>query len=284
MAQEKDNVDAEEKEAASENTETAESAPEKENFSADFTSDANDKQDDSVSDASTESNTDSTDTGSSEETSGSERTEPLKSNDEDATNDDGHTQKDNDRTVPVRDHVVASEQVAEEESKEKKSKKKTIIIILLSLFLVACIGTIGYLLYQSSQSNSPSNDNGATITSYENKSREEIQADLDRRVQESRMTISVNAQAQLKDGKVRVNVVNDEGNKFSQSFTLKQDDKTLYESGIIEPGKTVEYCDAPDAHAGTAVVTIQAHNKETGDASGNPQSVEINIVDSGSDN
>ena len=280
MVQEKDNVDVEEKETESESTETQESVPEQEKPSTAAADDASEKQDDSVGIANTESNIGNIETAITEETNKTEESEPLRNNDEDNTGDNEHVHDDNDSTTTVHDHAVASKPV--EEGKEKKSKKKTIIIILLSLFLVACIGTIGYLLYQSTQSNSPANDSGATITSYENKSREEIQADLDRRVQESRMTISVNAQAQLKNGKVRVNVINDEDNKFSQSFTLKQDDNTLYESGIIEPGKTVEYCDAPDAHAGAAIVTIQAHDKDTGDASGNPQSVEINIVDSDS--
>ena len=93
------------------------------------------------------------------------------------------------------------------------------------------------------------------------------------------MTISVNAQAQLKDGKVRVNVINDEDNRFYQSFKLEQDGKVLYKSKSIEQGKTVEWVDAPDAKPGEATITIQGHDPESGKSSGNPQSVKIQIVD-----
>ena len=160
-------------------------------------------------------------------------------------------------------------------SKPKKSKNK-LAIILLSLLLCASLAGIGCLLYQNF--NKSSGDAGATVTSYEGKSKEEIQALLDKQTEDSRMTISVNSQPSLKDGKLRVNVINDADNRFYQSFKLEQDGKVLYESGVIKTGETVEWCDAPDAHTGDATITVQALNKDTTKASGNPQSVQVSIV------
>ena len=164
------------------------------------------------------------------------------------------------------------------EQPSKKKDKKKWLIILLVLLLIAAIGAIAYLVTRPDTSNEV--EGGASVTKYDGKSREEIQNAIDEATAASRMTISVNSQAQLKDGKVRVNVINDKDNKFYQSFTLTQGDKTLYESKNIEQGKTVEWVDAPDAEPGEATITIQAHDPTTGQASGNPQSVKIQIVKS----
>lgn len=173
-------------------------------------------------------------------------------------------------------HTAQTQPQTDNESKRKDKKKW--LIVLLILLLVAALGAIGYLVTRPDTSNEV--EGGASVTKYDGKSREEIQAEIDKATAASRMTISVNSQAQLKDGKVRVNVINDKDNKFYQSFTLKQGDKTLYKSKNIEQGKTVEWVDAPDAEPGEATITVQAHDPTTGKASGNPQSVKIQIVKS----
>ena len=99
---------------------------------------------------------------------------------------------------------------------------------------------------------------------------DEIQAELDRQVEASRMTISVAAKPQLRDGCVRVNVVNARNSRFGQLFTPEQDGKVLYESGVVDPGKTVEWVDAADAHAGEATITVSAADAKTGKPTGNP--------------
>ena len=118
---------------------------------------------------------------------------------------------------------------------EKQSRKKTIAIVLLALLLAASLAGLGYLAWQQFQ---PKADAGATVTSYEGMSREEIQAELDRQTEESRMTMSVSAQPILKDGKIRVNVINAEDNRFDQRFELTQDGKVIAScKGNIEIGR-----------------------------------------------
>lgn len=158
------------------------------------------------------------------------------------------------------------------EDNSRKKKRRVIILILLLLLLLS-IGSCA--MWQFSQ---PKADPGATVQAHEGKSDEEVIAELNRQAEESRMTISVSAKPKLEDGKVRVNVSNVAENKFSQTFTLSQDGVELYSSGLIAPGEVVEWCEAPDAHEGSATVTVQGCDPETGAPSGNPQSVAVAIV------
>lgn len=167
-------------------------------------------------------------------------------------------------------------EVEQEDSKRKK--KRRIILLILLLLLLLSIGSCA--MWQFAQ---PKADPGATVQNQEGKSDEEIIAELNRQAEESRMTISVSAKPKLADGKVSVNVSNVAENKFSQTFTLSQDGIELYNSGLIAPGEVVEWCEAPDAHEGSATVTVQGCDPETGASSGNPQSVAVTIVAADSD-
>lgn len=161
----------------------------------------------------------------------------------------------------------------EENKDNKRKKERRIIILILLLLLLLSIGSCA--VWQFAQ---PKADPGATVQTQEGKSDAEIIADLNRQAEESRMTISVSAKPKLADGKVRVNVSNVAENKFSQTFTLSQDGVELYSSGLIAPGEVVEWCDAPNAHEGSATLTVQGCDLETGAPSGNPQSVAVEIV------
>ena len=147
----------------------------------------------------------------------------------------------------------------EQEDNSRKKKRRVVILILLLLLLLS-IGSCA--MWQFAQ---PKADPGATVQTHEGKSDEEVIAELNRQAEESRMTISVN-------------VSNVADNKFSQTFTLSQDSVELYNSGLIAPGEVVEWCEAPDAHEGSATVTVQGCDPETGAPSGNPQSVSVTIV------
>ena len=135
--------------------------------------------------------------------------------------------------------------------------------IALTILLALCLVGIGAVAAWHFLA--PKADAGATVTSF------------DGQVEASRMTISVAAKPQLQNGRVRVNVVNAQDSRFGQLFTLEQDGKVLYKSGVVDPGKTVEWVDAEDAHAGEATVTVA--DTETGKATGNPQSVTVEIVE-----
>lgn len=170
-----------------------------------------------------------------------------------------------------------NETPAPEEGARKGRKKRTALIAVLVAIALLAAGIGAWSVWKA---NSAKGDAGATVTSYEGMTKEEIQADLDRKANESRMTISVAAVCKIDGENVRVNVINDASNRFSQSFTLEQNGKTLYESGTIKPGETVEWCKAPGAEPGDAVITVQAHNADDGKATGNPQAAQVTLVES----
>lgn len=141
-------------------------------------------------------------------------------------------------------------------AKPRKNSGRKTARVALTVLLALCLVGIGALAAWHFLA--PKADAGATVTSYDGMTDEEIQAELDRQVEASRMTISVAAKLQLKDGRVRVNVVNAQDSRFGQLFTLEQDGKVLYKSGVVDPGKTVEWVDAKDAHTGEATITVSA--------------------------
>ena len=159
--------------------------------------------------------------------------------------------------------------------REKKHHGKTIALVIVIILAILLAGAGGYMLWKSQQ---PVSDPGATIQSYDGKTTKEIQDELNRQAEESRMTISVAPKVRIKDGKARVNVINANDNKFDQTFTLEQDGKDVYKSGIIKVGEKVEWCDAADLKTGTATITVQAVDKKSGKPSGNPQSVSVEVV------
>ena len=57
-----------------------------------------------------------------------------------------------------------------------------------------------------------------------------------------------------------------------------QNDETIYESGVVETGKTVETCPAGDIKEGEAYIEIQALDAKTYDAHGNPMRVKVRVA------
>ena len=170
-----------------------------------------------------------------------------------------------------------SQQIAQ--NKRKQTQKK-IMIVVLAIILIAALGTAAFFIFASlnKTDDGVSGSGGTTVTTYANKSDEEIQAELDEQTKNSRMAISVASEAKIEDGKVRVNVINPESNKFDQSFELKQDDKVLFTSGLIEPNTAVEWCEVSGAHIGSAKIVIYAHEKGNSEPFGNPQEIEIQLT------
>lgn len=147
-------------------------------------------------------------------------------------------------------------------------------LIAICLAIVCALVAVGLYAWQSQ----PVPEAGASVTTAEGKSRQEIQDELDAIVRDNMMTISVAPVAQLQEGgKLRVNVQNVQDNKFPQRFRVIQNDETIYESGIVETGKTVETCPAGDIEEGEAYIEIQALDTKTHDNHGNPTRVKVRV-------
>lgn len=225
-----------------------------------------------------------------EKTEEAEKPEEPAADDSDDTSDKSDV-TDAEKEPETEEHGDSVETVKSDNSDEKKEKSdkpeedsgtdgkkhrgKTIALVIVIILAILLAGAGGYMLWKSQQ---PVSDPGATIQSYDGKTTKEIQEELNRQAEESRMTISVAPEVRIKDGKARVNVINANDNKFDQTFTLEQDGKDVYESGIIKVGEKVEWCDAADLKTGTATITVQAVDKKSGKPSGNPQSVSVEVV------
>ena len=137
-------------------------------------------------------------------------------------------------------------------------RRKKLVVVCLAI--VCALVAVGLYAWQSQ----PVPEAGASVTTAEGKSRQEIQDELDAIVRDNMMTISVAPVAQLQeDGKLRVNVQNVQDNKFPQRFRVIQNDETMYESGVVETGKTIETCPAGDIKEGEAYIEIQALDAKT---------------------
>lgn len=153
----------------------------------------------------------------------------------------------------------------------KHRKRLGVVCLAIACALIA----VGLNAWQSK----PVAETGASVTAAEGKSRQEIQDELDAIVRDNMMTISVAPVAQLqKGGKLRINVQNVQDNKFPQRFRVIQNDETIYESGVVETGKTVETCPAGDIKEGEAYIEIQALDAKTYDVHGNPTRVKVRVA------
>ena len=103
-------------------------------------------------------------------------------------------------------------------------------LIVACLAIICALVAVGLYAWQSQ----PVPEAGASVTTAEGKTRQEIQDELDAIVRDNMMTISVAPVAQLQeDGKLRVNVQNVQDNKFPQRFRVIQNDETMYETGDV---------------------------------------------------
>lgn len=113
-------------------------------------------------------------------------------------------------------------------------------------------------------------DPNATIGQYEGKSEAEIQAELDKVVQEGMFNISINPDIRMTSGRAEaeLRVENIPANHHLMSVTLSRDDtgEVLYASGLIEPGYHIQAVPLETVLPGgsyTATALFTAYDLET---------------------
>ena len=118
----------------------------------------------------------------------------------------------------------------------------------LPLVLVSAAAAGVFLLKtpnSAKQASAPgARDPNATVGQYEGKSEAEIQAELDKVVQEGMFNISINPDIRMTSGRAEaeLRVENIPANHHLMSVTLSRDDtgEVLYASGLIEPGYHIQ--------------------------------------------
>ena len=102
---------------------------------------------------------------------------------------------------------------------------------------------------------------------------------LDEMAERSRITVSLAPDMRLrKGGELRVNlVVPEDNNGISERIEVEQDGAVVYRSGVVEPGRTLEWGIGSEAHEGPATATVYAVGDDGSDF-GNPVSVEVTVT------
>ena len=142
----------------------------------------------------------------------------------------------------------------EHQNNKKKTRKKLfisviiiIVIILLILFyLKSCNGNVN-LNNNSTSGNKFFDlilDNNAQEGKLEGKSKEEIEAELNQKVNEGMINISMNLNPEFEEGKSYGNllIMNEEINNYPQIVEIIRNDtqKVIYRSGLIPVGSRVD--------------------------------------------
>lgn len=152
-----------------------------------------------------------------------------------------------------------------DQPKEIKKKKRWIIILIL-LLLALCAGG-GYVLYQNMKPQSKFDiDRNALEGFLPGKSEEEIQAELNRVIEEGNFNASINTQLTLEKKKLDVRIENVPANNYYMQVDIylyphqgsTEDSELIYQSGVIMQGKYIVDADAkttvgPGVYDGIAV-------------------------------
>ena len=153
-----------------------------------------------------------------------------------------------------------------------------IIIILIILLLRSCPGGEKHIITDYDR------DPNASIGQLEGKTPEEIQAELNRIVEEGMFNISINATPVFPNGSAAgsLKIENVPANHYNMKvkITLDETGEVIYQSGIIEPNHHIENAplDVPlskGTHAATA--TFTAYEPETNAVMGHA-AVKISIL------
>ena len=171
---------------------------------------------------------------------------------------------------------------------EKKKKTRLMGIIIVLLLMV--IGLLIFLLprpgggARSPRNTPPMRDANAAIGQYEGKTDEEIQAELNRIVEEGMFNISINPEIVMESGSAdaELRIENVPGNQHLMSVEITLDDtgEVIYKSGLIEPNYHIQSAPLDKTLAAgiyAAAATFYAHDADTEEVIGTAGAI-INIT------
>lgn len=121
---------------------------------------------------------------------------------------------------------------------EKKKHKVWLFLLFFMLLVIICLLTA--LLLKKPEKDKPVlRDANAMIGQFEGKTKEEIQAELNRVVEKGMFNISINPDIVMDTGKSEADlrIENVPGNQYLMqvTITLDSDGEEIYKSGMIEP-------------------------------------------------
>ena len=147
------------------------------------------------------------------------------------------------RTTPQQSGVQQSPQQRGASAKQpnKGGGKKSVLIVLGIVIAVVAIWVLVWLFACNGTSIF---DTSAQTGQAPYKSQEEIQAELDRVVEEGMFNISIASVIQFENGEGQgtAYIENVPGNRYNMQVTITEDDTgdVLYESGVLQPNQFIE--------------------------------------------
>lgn len=131
---------------------------------------------------------------------------------------------------------------------DKKNNKKTarrVITVVVILLLIACVGVFGWIYFQKNSDGAKLEASvAAKLGQLENKTYEEIEAELNRVIDEGNMSISINANPifMAGDGEGTLQIENSPANHYGQEviITLKETGEEIYRSGLLLPNYHIQ--------------------------------------------
>ena len=177
-------------------------------------------------------------------------------------------------TVPTETAAEAglTAQAAVENEKEFEKKSKTPIIILIVVLVIAAIGVGAWAVISQSGG---FYDNAAQNGQAPYKTNEEIQAELNRQVEEGMFNISIASVVEFADGASpgTAYIENIPGNRYDMMVEITLDDsgETVFQSGALAPDSYLDDITlSKDLDAGTypATATFTAYDTESHEAVG----------------
>ena len=165
-------------------------------------------------------------------------------------------------------------QMPGEKKKKKSIKTGSILLLFAVVVLLATTGGLAFWVYsQSAQQSKFEEDRNALEGFLPGKSEAEIQKELNRIIDESRLNISMNPTPVIRDGKINVMLENVPANNYylQADVYIYTDEETLdmqqvYQSGIIKQGFYIESGDVmemPEGGRYNGIVVFHALYPET---------------------
>lgn len=141
-------------------------------------------------------------------------------------------------------HMFKKKSVSSIYNKDVK-RERILNIVLILLLVLAIILVIWLLFFRNNNHNQDGQvDNQAVIGQLDGKSKEEIQKELDRKVKESSLVVSINTKVVMQNGKSKANIkienVPNNHYSFKVKILLKNSGSVIYESGYIKPNYHIQ--------------------------------------------
>ena len=145
-----------------------------------------------------------------------------------------------------KEEMINQELSIEVNIPRKSSKKKTMRRVIITTVILLLISLTGILLWNYFVNNSdPLQDAlNAELGQLDGKSKEEIEAELNRIVEEGSMHISMNTKPIFKNGKAKgdLKIENSPANHYGQEIiiTVNKTGKEIYRSGLLMPNHHIQ--------------------------------------------